>query len=136
MVSKPNILSLENRNIFMANIYTKPTINPLYLYELTRWSSVQLCRLRSGNCKLNVNLFLRCEADSPACSKCNVDETVTHYFLHCKAYDCLRRDLLMDIPLECFDVNTIMNGSNRYSHELNLNVQRVVQQYIFSLGLF
>ena len=56
--------------------------------------------------------------------------------MQCSRYDRLRSDLTPEIPHECFNVDTIFNGSKRFSSELNLIIQQVAQQFITSSGRF
>ena len=48
--------------------------------------------------------------------------------MQCSRYDRLRINLTREIPLECFNVDTIFNGSKRCSSELNLIIQQVAHQ--------
>ena len=41
-----------------------------------------------------------------------------------------------ELPLECFNANTIVNSSSRYTKELNITIQRVAQQFIIGSGWF
>ena len=57
---------------------------------------------------------------------CGVIEDATHYFLQFSVYDPLRSDITKVIPFECFNINTILYGSLRFSLCKPLHVRNTI----------
>ena len=61
----------------------------------------------------------------PTCETCLVPESTYHYLIVCKHYDILRVNIASYMPIEYFNVNTLLHGSSRYSKDLNVTIQKV-----------
>ena len=80
-----------------------------------------------------LNLFKRGLSDSDKCDICNVPETISHFFIKCTAYDRLRSDIVRSLPLETLNIHTILHVSPRYDDELNIVIQKTMQQFLSDL---
>ena len=58
--------------------------------EVTRWASIIMSRIRSGNADLNANIFTRCLKTSLECACGATRETTKRYFLACPLFDSQR----------------------------------------------
>ena len=99
-------------------------------HELNRISGVNLTRIRCGNSNLNSNLHRIQLSDSPVC------EDEQHYFMHCPKYKTLRRNVVTTIPLEAWNMNTILRGSTRYTPEMNKEISLTTQKFIMASKRF
>ena len=130
-----NILHLPRR-LFKVAIYTKPKPNPIYFQEYTRWTCVNIARIRCKNSNLKADLFVRSLIDSPNCDFCDVPENAEHFFEQCKKFERLRYDFTKCIPIECVNQTTLQHGSNRYDKDLNVKIQLAAQAYIMGSNRF
>ena len=128
--------SCTSRNSLKNKLRMKKNQVRYYEHELTRMSSVNLARLRVGNHNLNSCLFERQMNDTAACECGHTPEDPSHYFLNCERYDRQRRDVVGRIPLEAWNLKTILHGSERYDHSLNKEISMTVQAYITSSARF
>ena len=102
----------------------------MYLVNYLRKASIELCRLRCKNGNLNQNLFNILLTESADCGCGYVGENDKHNFLQCVKYNELRSDTVKYIPKECWQLNTMYDGSDRYSKELNTEVCTAAQRFI------
>ena len=131
-----SVKSLSTRSALKCRLKHRSRPNSYFSFELSRMSGVNHARLRSGNCNLNQNLCRIGLAESPMCECGREDETVVHFLLVCPRYDRLRREITSKIPLEAWNLRTILYGSDRYSQELNLQIAKTVQLFITATARF
>ena len=91
--------------------------------DFTRKSHVLMSRIRCRNSDLNNNLFSRNLSESMLCDVCNVPETVEHFLLFCTAFNDMRCNITDNIPIESWNVESILYASKRYNQELNNKIQ-------------
>ena len=128
--------NLDSRAFLKNKLKHRKNENRYYNHELTRMSSVNLARLRVGNHNLNGCLFERQMSDSARCECGHLPEDASHYFLSCQRYDRLRREVVNNIPLEAWNLPTILHGSKRYSPTLNEKICLTVQTFINASARF
>ena len=105
---EPLLLTDLSRDQFKLKLYTKPVINPIYFYELSRSASIHTARIRCKNSNLKSDLFARSLSIDDNCDACGSVENANHFFMNCARYDNLRRDIVNMIPLECFALFTLL----------------------------
>ena len=134
---KPNCLSETNRDVFKKFVTPENVKNVIFKVQHTRKSSVLMARIRSGNCDLLENLFVRNLSDTYMCPSCgDVPETPEHYFVFCREYDTCRSNLVENIPIEAWNLDCILYVSARYTISLNYLIQIEAQKYIMSTKRF
>ena len=111
--------------------------NPVLKIQYTRQSHVLMARLRCGNADLRENLYNRNLADYNLCPNCGLKpETVHHYFVECREYDNLRRNICLNVSIETWNLDSIFYGSKRYDNELNELLQITAQRFIVDTKRF
>ena len=65
-----------------------------------------------------------------------VPETTSQICMLCKRYDVFRANIALHILIKCFNVQTLLHGSNRYSDGQNVSVQGFAQQFIMAWTRF
>ena len=63
-------------------------------------------------------------------------KTNYHFFIDCPMYNELRTSIINTIPLECWDLDTIFYGNNRYATELNTTIQQHKDSLLKQAGFF
>ena len=126
----------NSRGSLKNKLRHKKNNNPYYDHELTRMSSVNLARLRVSNHNLNGCLFDRLISESASCECGHTPEDPAHYFIECERYNRNRSDIVKRIPLEAWNLPTILQGSKRYDQSLNREICLTVQAYITSTSRF
>ena len=121
--------NLPSRTSLKNKLIHAPRPNPYFAVELSRMAQVNLTRLRSGYHNLNGRLSDIGLAESAACDCGSPREDVQHFLIDCRCYDDLRRDVT-EIPIEAWQVETLLHGNKRYSQELNHKICITVQRYI------
>ena len=104
--------------------------------EITRKSSILMCRLRCRNPDLNANLFQRCMQESPSCECGAREETIEHYFLHCPLYTEYRQTISQTANALYFNMRTIFNGSELLRGDDEKEIHKCLQQYIIDTKRF
>ena len=115
---------------------TRDQFNYIYTVQFTRKSHVLLSRLRCLNSVLLSNLFNINLSTTNVCQNCLFEiETMSHFFIKCSAYDEARSMLCKQIPIECWNLDSIVFGSKRYTNEY-IQIQITTQKYILATGRF
>ena len=105
-------------------------VNPMYDLEITRLSGIHMTRLRCQNSNLKKTLYERLMSDTSSCECGEENESDSHYFLNCVLYNNCREEVVSKIPLECWNLETIYHGSDRYENDLNLLIAKTAQEYV------
>ena len=105
-------------------------VNPMYDLEVTRLSGIHMTRLRCQNSNLKKTLYERLMSDTSSCECGEENESDSHYFLNCVLYNNCREQVVSKIPLECWNLETIYHGSDRYENDLNLLIAKTAQEYV------
>ena len=113
-----DVKSSTTRNSLKSKLKHKNNQPKYYEHQLTRMSSVNLARLRVGNHNLNNCLFQRLMSETANCECGHSPENLTHFFLSCQRYNRLRGDIVQHIPLEAWNLTTILHGSSRYNQHI------------------
>ena len=92
--------------------------------------------MRCLNSNLKGDFFQRALSQNNLCDSCGVIEDANHFLLQCRQYNRLRADVVTIISLKCFNMLAIMNGSDRYTQELNIFIQKAVQIFIIGSNGF
>ena len=72
-----------------------------------------MARLRTGNSDLLSNLYFINLSDTPVCPLYEQSEETACHYLD------VRMDILSQLPIYCWNVRCLLNGSDRYIKELN-----------------
>ena len=93
--------------------------------------------LRSNNHNLNSVLFPKLMSDWKMCPYClDEEETVYHFLIKCPQYDEVRLTHIARVPLECWNISSLLFGLSHYNTELNSLLQSIVQEFKMQTGKF
>lgn len=132
----PDISSFKSQ---LQNKFFNSKKIPSYFLYGDRLVNIHHARLRYNCSSLNADLFRANLISSPSCSCGYQYENAEHYFFHCTKYN-VPRDVLLnnlhsvELELNDLDVNVnvqlLLSGSENLSHDINVVVFSLVQQYI------
>ena len=133
-----NIRSCQTLSLFKQSLKQRyPEPNILYFYG-QRWASVHHSRMRMGCSKLNYDLCYKLYVtDDPACQCGAPMENAYHFFLECRNFNLIRRNLLASIePYSECNINVILNGNNDLSKDNNFLIFDAVHKFIINSNRF
>ena len=112
---------------------------PSYYYEGSRKLNIILSQMRMQFCDLNFYLHRKGCIDSAMCNCGESDETLDHYFFHCRYYMQERFELLdsiQDIVTCVLNYNLMIFGKIEFDNATNILIQNCVMKYVNDTGRF
>lgn len=92
---------------------------------LPRRHQVMLLRPQTGHCKLWSHLHKIGVVDSPLCTQCRTEETVSHFLLFCTKYRS-EKNRLIEVVRNCgiaFTSSNLLTGRRALSHAIDYVVE-------------
>ena len=85
-------------------------------------------RLRLGCSSLNADLFHNHVSESDRC-RCGEPETAKHYFFSCIMYRNIRTETISNLAYN-INIDVLLKGCPLYGYEANIEIFRVVHEFI------
>ena len=131
-----NIQASTSISEFKRYISNSDPSVPVYFYYGKRKEQIMHCRLRMQMSNLNFDLVKRHLSNNSYCTCGHPSETAEHYLLYCPHYVNIRTHTINTLSQELKNVDVLLRGSNQLNILENVNLFRVVHEYINKSGRF
>ena len=103
----------EHYKTFQPSVYKS-----IDMSKMPRRYQTLIFRLQTGHCGLRAYLYKIGKVESPHCSYCLTEETVSHFILHCPAYENERNHLKEKVEeLKApFEIRILLSDTNLMSY--------------------